>query len=93
MGNPLGVTVSNFFLAHLEKLIFQCEKPYYPAFYVRYVDEIFCIFRPDVDWDDLFALINSCHQNLEFTFEESKDSHVSFLAVNVQLSDGAGRGL
>ena len=87
MGNPLGVTLSNFFMAHCEKIIFQCIKDFYPDFYARYIDDIFCIFRSNVDWKPFFAQLNSMHPNLEFTFEESEDSLLPFLDVNVQLRD------
>ena len=45
MGNPLDVTMSNFFLVHIENMILQCEKSFHLTFYVRYVDDVFCVFR------------------------------------------------
>ena len=44
MGSPLGPTLANFFLAHIESKIFAEHKNYYPKLYCRYVDDIFAIF-------------------------------------------------
>ena len=44
MGSPLGPTLANFFLAHIELKIFAEHKNYYPKLYCRYVDDIFAIF-------------------------------------------------
>ena len=39
MGNCLGPTLANFFLAHLEEtVIFKKTEDFYPKFYRRYVD-------------------------------------------------------
>ena len=38
MGSPLGPTLANFFLAHIESKIFAEHKNYYPKLYCRYVD-------------------------------------------------------
>ena len=54
MGNPLGVTLANFFMAHCEELIFNSVTQFFPTFYARYIDDIFCIFRSDVDWKPFF---------------------------------------
>ena len=88
MGNPLGVTLANFFMAHCEKLLFSSTDLSFPVFYARYIDDIFCIFRSNVDWKPFFSLLNSMHPNLQFTFEESNDSLLPFLDVHVQLREG-----
>ena len=90
MGNPLGVTLANFFMAHCEKLLFSSTDLSFPVFYARYIDDIFCIFRSNVDWKPFFSLLNSMHPNLQFTFEESNDSLLPFLDVHVQLREGGG---
>ena len=38
MGSPLGPTLANFFLAHIESKIFAEHKNYYSKLYCRYVD-------------------------------------------------------
>ena len=86
MGNPLAPTMANFFLAYLETKLFDDPKPFYPVFYSRYVDDIFCVFRREVDFMEFFALLNSLHPSLGFTYEES-GSTLPFLDVEVQLSE------
>ena len=85
MGNPLAPTVANFFLGYLERKLFDQElKPSHPAFYVRYVDDIFCIFRKDVDHNSFLSEINSLHPNLSFTVEIGGDS-LPFLDTEVTI--------
>ena len=86
MGNPLAPTLANFFLAHLEYKIFLSSMPYYPAFYGRYVDDIFCIFRSNVECDLFLNFLNGLHPNLSFTVEKANDT-LPFLDVEVRLND------
>ena len=87
MGNPLAPTLANFFLGYLEKSqIFNTTSDFYPAFYVRYVDDIFCIFRSNVESSEFLNLLNSLHANISFTFEKSNGS-LPFLDVNIELKD------
>ena len=44
MGSPLGPTLANFFLAHLEQKMFNNVSDIQPKFYRRYVDDIFAVF-------------------------------------------------
>ena len=44
MGSPLGCTMANFFLGHLETLIFKDQMPFHPKLYVRYIDDVFAVF-------------------------------------------------
>ena len=88
MGNPLAPTLANFFLAHIEENLFQKVESFYPSFFVRYVDDIFCVFRAGVDWSSFFRLLNSVHPNLKFTCEEPNGSRMPFLDVNIELGEG-----
>ena len=71
MGNPLAPTLANFFLGHLEKQLFsandQCKE--HPVLYLRYVDDIFCVFRGEVDYNQFLSKLNNLHPNLKYTFE------------------------
>ena len=51
MGNPLAPTLANFFLGNLEKKMFgkNSMTTNHPSFYVRYVDDVFCVFRKNSD--------------------------------------------
>ena len=62
MGNPLAPTIANFFLGHLENQLFDTKgngsHPQRPAIYTRYVDDIFCIFRKDVNYEPFLDQLN-----------------------------------
>ena len=45
MGSPLGPTIANFFLADMKNKILQNNVDFYPKLYLRYVDDIFCVFN------------------------------------------------
>ena len=44
MGSPLGPTLANLFLGHLEQSWLDGTVPSAPCTYFRYIDDIFCIF-------------------------------------------------
>ena len=44
MGSPLGPTLANFFLAHFENIFMSENLEFLPEKYVRYVDDVFCVF-------------------------------------------------
>ena len=86
MGSPLGPTLANWFLGDIENQIFQESKPWYPKFYTRYVDDVFAVFENEGDVTRFLNVLNSQHENLEFTVEWSKDT-LPFLDVEVSLKD------
>ena len=88
MGNPLAPTLANFFLADIETKLFSQVETFYPSLFLRYVDDIFCVFRAGVDWRSFFDMLNSVHPSLSFTFEESIGSHLPFLDVHIELKEG-----
>ena len=86
MGSPLGPTMANFFLAVLEVewLSETCGEK--PTLYLRYVDDIFAIFRQGVDIDGFLTKINCSHPNIKFTVEEANET-LPFLDVEIKLND------
>ena len=80
MGSPLGPSLANMFLAHLEdnwqKLNFS------PIFYRRYVDDSFAVFKDEKDIELFHKYINKVHNNLKFTIEKEKDC-IAFLDVSI----------
>ena len=87
MGNCLGPTLANFFLAHLEEtVIFKKVENFYPKFYRRYVDDVYCIFSSSVDYKLFMNVLNSLHPNLTFTVEVGSNK-LPFLDVEVELSN------
>ena len=86
MGGPLGPTLANFFLAHIEGSLFNV--PYKPNLYVRYVDDIFAVFSNTSDKLSFFDHLNNQHSSLKFTLEDAHSS-LPFLDVNVTINNGS----
>ena len=85
MGSPLGPTLANLFLAHMEQQWMSMN--FSPILYRRYVDDIFCVFENESDSKNFFVFINQQHQNLKFTFEEGENNTLPFLDVNIIMKD------
>ena len=58
MGSPLGPTISNFFLGHLEEKIFDDKSICLPKLYLRYIDDIFAISDNDNDCNEFLKVLN-----------------------------------
>ena len=89
MGSPLGPTLANFFLADKEKqewLNDGCSNN--PALYLRYVDDIFAIFRKGIDINVFLGKINNSHPNIKFTVEEASET-LPFLDVEIRLNENS----
>ena len=71
MGNPLAPTLANFFMGCQEKLLFEdtLSDKDQPALYVRYVDDVFCVFRKNTKFENFMEKLNALHVNLKFTHE------------------------
>lgn len=80
MGSPLGPTLANIFMSHLEKKwLKECPNSFKPIFYRRYIDDIFVMFTSG-DHVELFAdFMNKCHPNIKFTFEKEENKIMPFL--------------
>ena len=86
MGSPLGPTIANFFLAHIEtkKLLDSSMCP--PKFYSRFVDDCFAVFDSDISSLSFLNLLNSQHKNIKFTMESAVQC-ISFLDVSIKVND------
>ena len=54
--------------------------------FVRYVDDIFCVFN--ADFHSFLAKLNSLHPNLRFTYELWSDGRLPFLDVEISITNG-----
>ena len=81
MGSPLGPTLANFCLAHYES---QLLNDHAPALYLRYVDDIFCVFKPDTSHQDFLEKLNNLHPSLKFTAEIGP-STLPFLDTSISI--------
>ena len=89
MGSPLGPTLANIFLCHLEeKWLNDCPPLFKPSFYKRYVDDTFLIFD-NVSHIPLFLdYLNQQHPNIKFTSETEVNDQLPFLDINVMKENG-----
>ena len=56
MGGPLGPSLANFFLAHLEKTrMSRCPTEIKPKLYLRYIDDIFALLHVNQSYEDFFS--------------------------------------
>ena len=86
MGGPLGPTLANFLLVHIEGLLFDVLLK--PNVYVRYVDDIFAKFSSVNDEIAFFDHLNKQHPNLKFKCEDAQ-GNLFFLDVDVKIENGA----
>ena len=85
MGSPLGPTLANFFLGHLEKerIFNEPKEELYPRLYLRYVDDVFAVFSAGMDPMLFLTFLNNLHSSLKFTVEVGLD-RMPFLDTEVQ---------
>ena len=88
MGNPLGLTLANWFLGMIEKKIFDQHLSFYPSFYLRYVEDVFAIFNSSTEVQLFLNMPNNQHPNLRFTSEEASGTSLPFLDVELTICDG-----
>ena len=85
MGSPLGPTMANFCLAYFEnELLNTIQDANKPALYLRYVDDIFCVFKQGQQHEPLLQQLNNMHRNLRFTVEIGGKS-LAFLDTVITL--------
>ena len=83
MGSPLGPSLANFFLGHLEQHNIFNKSGINPKLYVRYVDDIFAVFDKNVKFQPFLDHINHQHGNIKFTVEESVNNVLAFLDTSI----------
>ena len=71
MGYPLDPTLANTFLCFHEQIwLNECPDEFKPAYYRRYVDGIFVLFRSPDHLEKFKNYLNSKHRNIRFTSEK-----------------------
>jgi len=80
MGSPLGPILADLFMSNLEPKLsrFSTNKP---LTWIRYVDDIFCIFNKQQNVKEFLKRINKWHPNIKFTIEDEHDEKLAFLDV------------
>ena len=87
MGSPLGPTLANFFLGHMEKQLCANHDLLKPNLYVRFIDDIFSVFPANQDYRPFLNALNNYHPNIKFTVEIGGD-RLCFLDTTVSIEDG-----
>ena len=85
MGSPLGPTIANFFIANTKNKI-QNNADFHPKLYLRYVDNIFCVFNNETSSDRFLDLLNKQHKNIKITAEHGSET-LPFLDVEVTITE------
>ena len=85
MGSPLSPILANLCMEFVETEIMEnCSPNLRPVIWVRYVDDIFIIFKGnDVDFNDFLTYVNSILPSIQFTVEFEVDNKLPFLDVLV----------
>ena len=86
MGSPLGPTLANFFLGHIEEQIFANNNDVLPKIYLRYVDDVYAVFDNQNTCSRFLDVLNMQHKNIRFTIEKATET-LSFLDVEIKLHD------
>ena len=84
MGSPLGPVLANLFMGYHERNWLQKFDIGEVPLDRRYVDDIFCLFRNEIDAENFFKYLNSKHPNIKFTMEKKASKFLPFLDVLVK---------
>ncbi|CAF1604236.1 unnamed protein product, partial [Didymodactylos carnosus] len=82
MGSPLAPILADVFMSKQETRIEDMTENK-PVVYLRYVDDVFCVFPKEEDAEKFLHTINIWHDNLKFTIEREKQRRLPFLDVMV----------
>ena len=82
MGSPLGPTLENAFLCFYEQIwLNEFPDEFKPAYYRRYVDDIFILLRSPDHLEQFKKYVNSKYRNIRFTCEKEQNSSMPFSDV------------
>jgi len=88
MGSPLGPTLANVFMVHLEEIIMsKCPPNFKPVFYWRYVVDTIALFRDRQEAESFLKFINSLHDNIKFSAEYESGDCLNFLDVCISRGE------
>ena len=88
MGSPLGPTLANISLCFHEQIWFnECPDEFKPAYYRRYVDDIFVLFCSPDYLEKFQNYLNSKHRNIRFICEKEQNNSMPFLDVLMTRKD------
>ena len=81
----LGPILANFFLLCVEQKLFGNKSDFLPSVYLRYVDDIYCVFDTESASLEFLQMLNSQHATIKFTTDkETNSKSLTFLDVQIQ---------
>ena len=88
MGSPLGPSLANAFLCFHEQIWLNgFPEDFKPAYYRRYVDDIFAVFRSPDHLEKFTNYLNSKHKNIKFTYDKESNNSLPFLDILISRSE------
>jgi hypothetical protein len=83
MGSPLSHVIANYFMEYFEEMALE-SATYKPLCWFRYVDDTFVIWpHGPGKLAEFLDHLNGLHENIKFTMETEKDSHLPFLDIDI----------
>ena len=84
MGFPLGPVLVNLFMGYHEKDWLQEFDMGEVHLYSHCVDDIFCMFKNEIDAENYFKYLNSKHPNMKLNMEKENNKFLPFLDALVK---------
>ena len=84
MGCPLGSVLANLLMGYHEANWLQVFKDFEIILYLRYVDDIICLFNSQSDADEFYEFLNKQHPNIEITLEKQQNDQISILDILIK---------
>ena len=84
MVSPLGPVLANLFMGYHERNWLQEFDIGEVLLYRCYVDDIFSMFRNEIDAENFFKYLHSKHSNIKFTMEKETNKFLPILDVLVK---------
>ena len=86
MGTRVAPSLANTFMDDFEEKYVYTYRTQ-PLLWKRYIDDVFCVWtKPESELLQFIEHLNTCHANIKFTAEYSKEK-VNFLDTTVLIKD------
>ena len=73
MGSSLSPVLANIFMEHFEQqLLDDIPTDVKPVLWLRYVDDVFCLYKDMSKFDDFLNILNGVNPAIQFTYELSR---------------------
>ncbi|CAF1416142.1 unnamed protein product [Didymodactylos carnosus] len=90
MGSCLAPILADVFMIKLEQKLNKLSFNK-PQLYLRYVDDVFCVFSKKQNYETFLNTINQWHQNIHFTVEVENNGQLPYLDVMIMRNSNDRR--